>query len=386
MVQKLLFRVLRPYWWQQQQINRLLIDSIRDATRVASSEPLEAIKAVWTEVHMLEAGMPLERQRTTRVEASVSKLDEALATLQQALAQRTKTVTDLSERLTGFEAALFLSRESAEAFQMGAATHLKALTDQLAGLTTQIETLSSRLYAVPYMNDPDRFILSDGEGRRVLGFRSKRDLEGGTYLGFEDIFRGNEAFIRDRLGVYLPILQTSEHVIEIGCGRGEFLDLLRENGVSAAGVDIDEAMVRRCRAKGHSVELMNGLSYLEAQADSTVSTIFSAQVVEHLTYEELLRFIRLSFSKLKPGGRLIFETMNPHCLEAFKTFWTDLTHQRPIFPEVALAWCWLHGFQQAYVIFPNGVGALTHDRVTVGEYAVVATKAGALDEAGSHDA
>ena len=60
-----------------------------------------------------------------------------------------------------------------------------------------------------------------------------------------------------------------------------------------------------------------------------------------------MSFLKLSRAKLKPGGRLIFETVNPHALEAFKTFWTDLTHQRPIFPEVALAWCWLLGFDRA---------------------------------------
>jgi hypothetical protein len=67
-----------------------------------------------------------------------------------------------------------------------------------------------------------------------------------------------------------------------------------------------------------------------------------------------MRFLKLSVAKLTDGGQLIFETVNPHSLEAFKTFWTDLTHQKPIFPEVALALCWLVGFDAAYVLFPNG--------------------------------
>jgi hypothetical protein len=105
-----------------------------------------------------------------------------------------------------------------------------------------------------------------------------------------------------------------------------------------------------------------------------VPAIFAAQVVEHLPYEELVSFLQVCHAKLKSGGQLIFETVNPHSLQAFKTFWTDLTHQRPIFPEVALAFCWLLGFDQAYVFFPNGTGELGHDRLTQGEYAVVATK------------
>ena len=224
------------------------------------------------------------------------------------------------------------------------------------------------------MDQPDRFQFTDSHGTRVLGFQSKREVDGDQYVGFEDIFRGSEPFIRDRFRVYLPLLQSHERVVEIGCGRGELLDLLREAGVPAVGVDIDEAMIRRCRAKGHAVEPTDGLSYLRKQADASVPAIFAAQVVEHLPYEELISFLEVSRAKLKSGGQLVFETVNPHSLEAFKTFWTDLTHQRPIFPEVAIAWCWLIGFDQAYVCFPNGSGHLEQDRTTQGEYAVVATK------------
>jgi hypothetical protein len=82
----------------------------------------------------------------------------------------------------------------------------------------------------------------------------------------------------------------------------------------------------------------------------------------------------LSVAKLEPGGQLIFETPNPHALDAFKTFWTDPTHRHQIFPEVALAFCWLVGFERAYVMFPNGTGDLKSDTASQGEYAVIATK------------
>ena len=108
--------------------------------------------------------------------------------------------------------------------------------------------------------------------------------------------------------------------------------------------------------------------------DVSVPAIFAAQVVEHLAYDDLIAFLELSRAKLKPGGRLIFETVNPHALEAFKTFWTDLTHQRPIFPEVALVWCWLLGFERAHVLFPHGGNDLDRDLTTQGDYGIVATK------------
>jgi 2-polyprenyl-3-methyl-5-hydroxy-6-metoxy-1,4-benzoquinol methylase len=234
--------------------------------------------------------------------------------------------------------------------------------------------LSHRLNAVPYMSDPNRFRYLDSHGNEVLGFRTRRAEHGDVYPGFEEIFRGTEAFVRDRLRVYVPLLRQHERIVDIGCGRGELLDLLRDAAIPVVGVDVDESMVRHCRQKGHTVERSDAISYLKDRADASVPAIFSAQLVEHLSYDDWLAFLELSSVKLKPGGQLVMETVNPHALQAMKTFWTDLTHRRPIFPEVAVAWCWLFGFEQAYVFFPNGCGELDRDRAVQGEYAVVATK------------
>jgi hypothetical protein len=97
-------------------------------------------------------------------------------------------------------------------------------------------------------------------------------------------------------------------------------------------------------------------------------------VIEHLPYATLLEFLEVSRQKLQPGGSLIFETVNPHALEALKTFYTDLTHQKPIFPEVAIALCWLVQFDEAHVFYPNGTGDAQQDPATQGEYAVVASR------------
>jgi hypothetical protein len=99
-------------------------------------------------------------------------------------------------------------------------------------------------------------------------------------------------------------------------------------------------------------------------------------VIEHLTHDDTLAIFDLAIGKLKPGGVLIAETVNPHSLEALKGFWVDLTHRHPIFPEVAVALCWLRGFETAHVFFPGGRGDFESDRRTEGEYAVVARKEG----------
>ena len=210
-------------------------------------------------------------------------------------------------------------------------------------------------------------------GYRNGGASSDQD----TYRGFEDVFRGPEERVAERQAAYLELLTHHAPVLDVGCGRGELLDLLRERGLAYAGVDIDPGMVARCRAKGHeAVERASATEHLGGLRDASLGAIFSAQVIEHLSYEELVRLFELSLSKLGPGGLLIVETVNPHSAQALKTFWVDLTHKHPVFPEVALALARTTGFESAFVFHPNGTGNAEADRFREGEYALVATRGG----------
>jgi hypothetical protein len=98
-------------------------------------------------------------------------------------------------------------------------------------------------------------------------------------------------------------------------------------------------------------------------------------VIEHMPYDELRRFLELARAKLRSGGLLVAETVNPHAPHALKTFWVDPTHRHPVFPEVALVLCKLAGFASAYVFHPLGVGHVEDDRYRESEYAVVAESA-----------
>jgi SAM-dependent methyltransferase/glycosyltransferase involved in cell wall biosynthesis len=260
-------------------------------------------------------------------------------------------------------------------------TAVRTLGEKLGGIVPRVEAadrLVAETRALPYISGSPFEIFEEPVAGRVQGYgRRNGDPERtGTYDAFEDIFRGPEHFIRDRQRRYLDLLGDREPVLDIGCGRGEFLDLLRERGLEYAGIDPDPDMVGRCRAKGHErVEVADANSYLEKCADDSIGAIFCAQVIEHMPYEELLRFYGLSLRKLAPGGLFILETVNPHSVPALKTFWVDPTHQHPLFPEVALALCEISGFESAYVFHPNGKGQVEVDRYETGEYAVVATRA-----------
>ena len=356
--QRMLLRILRPYWWRQRMLDNGLIAALRSLAARETAEFGDVDKRV--------AAVETVGQKILADTASLQK------TAKEHLEGLSRLGTDIQSGVGGMQAHL----RGVQAHLDDVQVHLEALTRDLAETRGTATSLSQRLYAVPYMSDPRSFLIEEAGGRRHLGYRANGSEAAPFYRGFEDIFRGPESFIRDRQRFYLPILREYSRVLDVGCGRGEMLDLLKEAGIPAAGVDQDDGMVKRCLERGHTVVQAEVLEYLRQQPDRSIPAIFCAQVIEHMPFEDLRTFLLLSRAKLEPGGALIAETVNPHSIEAFKTFWTDLTHQRPIFPEVALALCSLAGYPRADIVFPLGSGDLDHDRPTQGEYAVIARKGG----------
>ena len=154
------------------------------------------------------------------------------------------------------------------------------------------------------------------------------------YVGFEDRFRGSREAIRARLESYLPFFVGATDVLDVGCGRGEFLELLAGAGVRARGLDLNHEMAELCRARGLEVAEADAVGYLTTLPDASLGGIFAAQVVEHLQPAYLLRFLELAFHKVRPGGRVVLETLNPACWVAFfDSYIRDITHVWPLHPE-----------------------------------------------------
>lgn len=216
----------------------------------------------------------------------------------------------------------------------------------------------------------------NAEGQAVLRFdTAEPERVDDPYSAFEDLFRGPQDLIRGRQAGYVDSVRGAGWVLDLGCGRGEFMDLLREHGMEARGVDLNEGMVAICREKGHAVELGDALEYLRGLDDHSVPAIFAAQFIEHLPAEGVVELLRLSAAKLEPGGIAIFETVNPHSPTAMKAFWVDPTHYHPLFPEVLLAFGRFAGFASGRVEFPGGTGDFTEDIYGSGDYAVLLTAA-----------
>ncbi len=159
---------------------------------------------------------------------------------------------------------------------------------------TELARLEGELTASPYVSDRGAVEVTNLNGRIVIGYNAADSGDVGLYRGFENTFRGSEDFIRERQRVYLDVVRGRHPVLDVGCGRGEFLELLAEAGIPAIGVDLDLGMVERCREKGLAVEQADLVAYLEVQRDHSVGVIFSAQVIEHLSFETLNRFLELA--------------------------------------------------------------------------------------------
>ena len=141
-------------------------------------------------------------------------------------------------------------------------------------------------------------------------------------------------------------------MLDVGCGRGEFLDLLRSKGLSVRGVDLNHEMVEMCRLRGLDVQHGDALTYLRALPDQSLGGLFAAQVVEHLTPEYLLAFLNEAQRVLRSGAPIVLETINVACWYAFfQSYIRDITHARPLHPETLKYLVIASGFAGAEVEF-----------------------------------
>ncbi len=185
------------------------------------------------------------------------------------------------------------------------------------------------------------------------------------WMRFADTFRGREEDIRDRQQRHASRFAGAEgEILDIGCGRGEFLEAAAAAGLHGRGIDLSSDCVELCRAKGLSVEQADLFAYLDATPDRSLGGIFCAQVVEHLPPERLPALVRLLAAKLRQGALLAIETPNPECLAIFAThFYIDPTHTRPI-PSVLLR----------FYLEEAGLGKIEVERLAPAEDSIPALK------------
>ena len=286
----------------------------------------------------------------------LTSLGEMTAAVQTVVGEFDRKTEKLEEKLRQESTALFAGDRAVreEGLNRALAPYSQSLTgisDEIAWLRSELIRLGNELRETKLQNR-----MHDRDLRRFLhdipagtlppsgqpnptptppmfpsGIRRESEFD---YFRFEEHYRGDEALIANRHKEYLEFFRGRENVVDIGCGRGEFLELLRENGISAKGVELGTDQYLLCREKALEVAQQDLFSYLESLPDESLGGLFSAQVIEHLTASDQLRLVSLAYRKTRPGSPVVFETINAQCVFAvMRNFFIDPTHIRPVHPE-----------------------------------------------------
>lgn len=276
--------------------------------------------------------------RSDRLERSLS------AGLEESHRRSSELTTTSGEKMAAIEAALATSMAMLED---SLATSVGKLGESIATSAGKFEAALAQSSSAVEGFRPH----IEAHGAAIAMLLQAKDLaESGErgldalYVAFENRFRGTPELLRRRLLPYVDVLRgagagtVDRPVLDIGCGGGEFLQLLREHGVVGRGVETNALSVELGRGQGLSVEHMEGLRYLESLPDACLGAITAIHVAEHLAFERLIKLIDQARRTLLPGGLLILETPNPeNLLVGSHYFYLDPTHRNPL-PPVTLGW------------------------------------------------
>ena len=174
------------------------------------------------------------------------------------------------------------------------------------------------------------------------------------YFKFENHFRGSRQRIKEVQEIYLPYFKEKKNVVDIGCGRGEFLEVLQEHNIGYIGVDLYKDYVDFCKVKGLNAVVGDAIEYIADLEDDTIDGLFSAQLVEHLETDQIVRLCNLAYKKLSSDGCFIMETPNPLSLSIYKNaFYLDPSHNKPVHPKFLEYLLLEAGFKKIDILFPE---------------------------------
>ena len=239
----------------------------------------------------------------------------------------------LEEQRHEFQAALAIKSEQIERLEAQMTTGLHEVMGHNDALFARVDQKLDRYRreAKDLWSGLGAFIAAmDASGDSSSLAEIQREQE---YVDLELRHRGSEAEIAERIAAYLPYFSEGSKVLDLGCGRGEALDVLHSENISVHGIDSSGEMVARCLEKGLSAERADLFDYLEGVDEGSLGGVVSFHVIEHLPPESLAKLVRLAWRALHAGGVLILETPNPLSLVmSARNFWVDPTHVRPVHP------------------------------------------------------
>jgi glycosyltransferase involved in cell wall biosynthesis/SAM-dependent methyltransferase len=342
-VRRLVWRAVEPLFARQQAFNASVLDhvtrsgQVQRATATAVADTLSVLREELGRLVSFESRLvQYAQQITPYVDTKDREVAGSIVGLARGLTEAfQKRWESMAARERRYDAQVDDVRGTLSVIQRATQT-IKREVERLSGSqpgAQQPPAATPPLLATP----PD-------------GLRPAPALDSYKYVGFEDRFRGSQGEIRDRIAAYVADFAGARDVLDIGCGRGEFLDLLREQGIPARGVDLNDEMAALCRARGLDATAGDALSYLAALPDGSLGGLIATQVVEHMEPDYLIRLLDVAYHKLRPGARIVLETINPACWYAFfASYIRDITHVRPLHPDTLHYLLVASGFQRVAI-------------------------------------
>jgi 2-polyprenyl-3-methyl-5-hydroxy-6-metoxy-1,4-benzoquinol methylase len=291
-------------------------------------------------------------------------LRESVVINQQLVAEISSLKTQLNENLQTVDTQLQANHERLQTVD----TQLQANHERLQTVDTQLQATHDHLQTVDtqLQANHEHYIRNDSyvkndlmQQQRLIGLfleEARRRLPApfdqeqlqtfvnedehlldAFYVAFEDYFRGSREDILNRLKVYLPLIEQANigtpdaPILDIGCGRGEWLELLRDSGYISKGIDINRVMIEQCQARALDVMAADVIDYLQTLPENSLGAITGFHIIEHLPFKILMRLFAETVRVLKPQGLVIFETPNPeNILVGSNNFYLDPTHHHPL--------------------------------------------------------
>ena len=289
---RIVWNVMEPALDHQRDFNSLLVQILNGYFDETARLHAHLREVVGTLVRYLQQVLPLvdarDRVATALATSRAELVLEAFDRRQESLARRLEGLMALRDRL-------------------------EAVSEEVRGL---------------------RKTLAAGAPPPAVAAAAVRAAEDSGYSAFENRFRGRPEELRERLSSYVALFEELSPVVDLGCGRGEFLELLKASGVAARGVEASAHAAADCRARGLDVSQGDLGDFLCGQADGALGGVFAAQVAEHLTPAALQVLLREAHRTLRPGGLLALETVNPRSVVGLlEVFNRDLTHEKPLHPD-----------------------------------------------------
>ncbi|MEH2418605.1 class I SAM-dependent methyltransferase [Nostoc sp.] len=388
-LQKFILKLINFFFKDQREVNFNLILALKASVTV-NGQLIEQINTLKTQINerlsTVDSHFQGIDQRLSTVDSHFQGIDQRLSTVDsdfQGIDQRLSTVDShfqdidqyldvmdlrlqgIDDRLNTINGSVNNSITDIEEKLNNFKTHIQGMDERHIRNDNYLKNdlIQQKRIIALFLEEAGRRLPEPFNQQQVQTFINEgQHLLDAFYVAFEDQFRGSREEIGNRLKVYLPLIAEAKigtpnsPILDVGCGRGEWLELLRESGYTAKGIDINRVMQEQCQARKLDVLESDVITYLQSLPDDSLGAVTGFHIIEHLEFPVLIKLLEEVVRVLKPEGIAIFETPNPKNLVVGAcNFYSDPTHRNPVFPETIQFCLSFKGLSNVQLMYLNPV-------------------------------